>query len=88
MTRVLLLAALLAATTALAAGTASAASPGPRPEASGRFEPDHGQVLVFIGQDNASVGGNAGYRDGYVDRVGWIMVLLVVVVVLFHGLGG
>lgn len=35
-----------------------------------KFEPADGKVLVFIGQDNASVGGNDRFRDGYVDQVG------------------
>lgn len=34
------------------------------------FAPPAGKVLVFAGQDNASVGGNGQYRDGYVDNVG------------------
>ena len=44
----------------------------PRPgfaEITGRFAPPAGKVLVFAGQDNASVGGTADYRDGYVDNV-------------------
>jgi len=39
-------------------------------EISGKFAPPAGKVLVFAGQDNASVGGNGAYRDGYVDNVG------------------
>lgn len=39
-------------------------------EISGRFAPPEGKVLVLIGQDNASVGGSASYRDGYVENVG------------------
>jgi Glycosyl hydrolase family 26 len=39
-------------------------------EITGRFAPPAGKVLVFIGQDNASVGGTAKYKDGYVDHVG------------------
>jgi len=39
-------------------------------EVSGKFAPPGGKVLVFAGQDNASVGGNGRYRDGYVDNVG------------------
>ncbi|MEY4385456.1 MAG: hypothetical protein RLY20_739 [Verrucomicrobiota bacterium] len=39
-------------------------------EITGRFAPPAGKVLVFIGQDNASVGGNSKYHDGYVDNVG------------------
>ena len=68
--RKLLLTTLFVAVGILTTDTALAASREPRPEASGRFEPRHGQVLVFIGQDNASVGGNAEHRDGYVDHVG------------------
>ena len=39
-------------------------------EVQGRFAPEPGKVLVFAGQDNASVGGTGKYRDGYVDNVG------------------
>jgi Glycosyl hydrolase family 26 len=39
-------------------------------EITGRFAPPAGKVLLFIGQDNASVGGNSTYHDGYVDNVG------------------
>ena len=39
-------------------------------EITGKFAPPAGKVLVFAGQDNASVGGNGKYRDGYVDNVG------------------
>ena len=39
-------------------------------EVQGKFAPESGKVLVFAGQDNASVGGTAEYRDGYVDNVG------------------
>ncbi|MGL5019963.1 MAG: glycosyl hydrolase [Luteolibacter sp.] len=39
-------------------------------EITGRFAPPAGKVLVFVGQDNASVGGTAKYKDGYVDHVG------------------
>ena len=39
-------------------------------EVSGRFAPAKGKVLVFAGQDNASVGGTAKYDDGYVENVG------------------
>ena len=35
-----------------------------------RFEPPPGKVLIFVGQDNQSVGGNASYRDGYIEHVG------------------
>jgi hypothetical protein len=34
------------------------------------FEPPDGKVLVFIGQDNESVGGTENHRRGYADRVG------------------
>ncbi|NBS26556.1 MAG: hypothetical protein EBS81_09645 [Gammaproteobacteria bacterium] len=36
---------------------------------SGKFSPPANRVLVFAGQDNASVGGTDAYRDGYVDNV-------------------
>ncbi|MCH2179854.1 MAG: glycoside hydrolase family 3 C-terminal domain-containing protein [Mariniblastus sp.] len=36
----------------------------------GRFAPPAGKVLIFAGQDNASVGGTDKYRDGYVDNIG------------------
>jgi beta-glucosidase-like glycosyl hydrolase len=39
-------------------------------EIAGKFAPPAGKVLVFAGQDNASVGGTAKYSDGYVDNVG------------------
>ena len=39
-------------------------------EVVGRFAPPAGQVLVFAGQDNESVGGTEKYNDGYVDNVG------------------
>jgi hypothetical protein len=35
-----------------------------------KYEPPDGKVIVFIGQDNASVGGNDGFHDGYVENVG------------------
>ncbi len=35
----------------------------------GCFAPPAGKVLVFAGQDNASVGGTEKYSDGYVDNV-------------------
>jgi hypothetical protein len=38
--------------------------------AGAKFEPPAGEVLVFVGQDNASVGGNGKYQDGYVDNIG------------------
>lgn len=34
-----------------------------------KFEPPAGKVIVFVGQDNASVGGNARFDDGYVDNI-------------------
>lgn len=42
----------------------------PHLEQKARFEPPAGTILVFVGQDNASVGGNAHFRDGYVDHIG------------------
>lgn len=42
----------------------------PAQEITGRFAPPEGKVLLFVGQDNASVGGNSTYHDGYVDNVG------------------
>ncbi|MCP4885671.1 MAG: sulfatase-like hydrolase/transferase [Planctomycetaceae bacterium] len=39
-------------------------------EIAGKFAPPAGKVLVFTGQDNASVGGTENYVDGYVDNVG------------------
>ena len=39
-------------------------------EVQGKFAPSRGKVLMFAGQDNASVGGTGKYRDGYVDNVG------------------
>ena len=47
--------------------------PDPAPETSridgplAKFEPPHGKVLVFVGQDNLSVGGTDKWSDGYVD---------------------
>ena len=35
----------------------------------GRFAPSPGKVLIFAGQDNASVGGTSGHRNGYVDNI-------------------
>ncbi len=34
------------------------------------YEPPADKVLVFVGQDNASVGGNDRFKDGYVEHVG------------------
>ena len=39
-------------------------------EITGKFTPPAGQVLVFAGQDNISVGGTEKYNDGYVDAIG------------------
>ncbi len=39
-------------------------------EIQGKFAPPAGKVLVFVGQDNASVGGNSNYHNGYVDNIG------------------
>ena len=33
-------------------------------EVQGKFAPSAGKVVVFAGQDNASVGGTDDYRDG------------------------
>lgn len=49
----------------LAPATARAAEKVPA-----RFEPPAGKVLVFVGQDNASVGGTEKFTNGYVDKVG------------------
>ena len=38
-------------------------------EISAKFSPPAGKVLVFAGQDNASVGGTTDYTNGYVDNV-------------------
>ena len=38
-------------------------------QVTGRFAPEAGKILVFAGQDNASVGGTAKYKNGYVDNV-------------------
>jgi hypothetical protein len=56
----LILAALLGAAAANAAETQ-------RPRA--KFEPPPGKVIVFAGQDNASVGGNGSHTDGYADNI-------------------
>ena len=39
-------------------------------EITGRFAPPAGKVLVFAGQDNASVGGTETHHDGYVENIG------------------
>jgi hypothetical protein len=35
-----------------------------------KYEPPQGKVLVFVGQDNKSVGGTDKWSDGYVDHIG------------------
>lgn len=35
-----------------------------------KFEPAGEEVLIFIGQDNESVGGNDRFNDGYIDHIG------------------
>ncbi|MDO6762045.1 hypothetical protein [Agarivorans sp. 1_MG-2023] len=35
-----------------------------------KFEPDNDSILVFVGQDNDTVGGHADYRNGYIDHFG------------------
>jgi hypothetical protein len=35
-----------------------------------KYEPPQGRVLVFVGQDNKSVGGTDKWSDGYVDHIG------------------
>jgi hypothetical protein len=44
--------------------------PTPRPPGLAKYEPPDGTVLVFVGQDNESVGGNDRFDDGYADNVG------------------
>jgi len=56
--------------TEMPTSTSTPVPPTPRPAGLTKFEPPDGQVLVFIGQDNASVGGNSSYSDGYVDHIG------------------
>ena len=53
---------------ALAATTLSPSATGQ--QLTGRFAPPAGKVLIFAGQDNASVGGTAKYRNGYIENVG------------------
>ena len=36
----------------------------------GKYAPDKEQVLMFVGQDNQSVGGNGAWRDGYIEQIG------------------
>ncbi len=38
--------------------------------AAAKFEPPEDKVLVFIGQDNESVGGTPEYNNGYIENVG------------------
>ena len=52
------------------ASTPTLVPPTPRPAGLTKFEPPDGQVLVFIGQDNESVGGTSSYNDGYVNHIG------------------
>lgn len=47
-------------------GSVSCTAPRRQPA---KFEPPAGKVLVFAGQDNASVGGNSRFQDGYVNHV-------------------
>ena len=35
-----------------------------------KYEPPNGKVIVFVGQDNESVGGNNRFNNGYVDHIG------------------
>ena len=36
----------------------------------GKYAPGYQQVLVLVGQDNESVGGNGDWQNGYVDTIG------------------
>ena len=58
--------------TQLPVSTATSVPPSatPTPAGPNTFEPPDGKVLLFIGQDNDSIGGHDPYRDGYVDNVG------------------
>ena len=50
---------------------AAIAEEAPAPERTlAKFEPPQGKVLVFVGQDNESVGGTEQFRNGYVDHLG------------------
>ncbi len=40
------------------------------PERGAKFAPPIGRILVFVGQDNESVGGNDRFNNGYVDHLG------------------
>ena len=60
--------ALLGCSVVVAAGSTQAASEPARTTA--KFEPPDGRVLVFVGQDNESVGGSEKWGDGYVDHFG------------------
>ena len=39
-------------------------------ELAGKYSPAGEKVMVFVGQDNASVGGSEQWQKGYIDRVG------------------
>ena len=39
-------------------------------ESLAKYEPPHGKVLMFVGQDNKSVGGTQKWNDGYIDHIG------------------
>ena len=41
----------------------------PRPGRLAKYEPAGDEVLVFVGQDNATVGSNFTYTDGYADNL-------------------
>ena len=56
--------------TSVPTSTPTPIPPTPRPVGLAKFEPPDGHVLVFIGQDNASVGGTSAYTNGYVDHIG------------------
>ena len=45
-------------------------TPTAAPSISGKYMPEGDAVLVFAGQDNATVGGTANYTNGYVENVG------------------
>ena len=57
-------------TDASSTDAAPAAQEAPAPRALAKFEPPEGKVLMFIGQDNESVGGSEKWSDGYVDTFG------------------
>ena len=54
----------------LASFSAMAAKTPPVKPVSGMYAPSEEKVLVFVGQDNASVGGNGKWDKGYYDTVG------------------